>query len=93
MKKLRRPSQKVITLTAREITRIKKEISDRTLTLITAYLMDELDYDEDKIIELWEGITRYSEAIKDHSITLNKVKDIIQEKTGIVLKGWKSGAR
>lgn len=89
MKKLRRPSQKVITLTARDVTNIKKEISDRTLTLITAYLMDELDYDEDKIVALWEGITKYSEAIKAHTITLNKVKDIIQEHTGITLKGWK----
>lgn len=89
MKKKRRPGQTVIVMTARDVTKAKKEIADRTLTLITAYLMDELDYDEDKIVELWEGITRYSEAIKDHTITLNKVKDIIEERTGIKLKGWK----
>ena len=89
MKKLRRPSQQVITMTARDVTKMKMEIADRMLCLVTAYLMDELDYDEENIVKLWEGITRYSQAIKDHTLTLNKVKEIIQDNTGIKFLGWK----
>ena len=81
--------QTPVVMYERDIRKIKMELADKTLCLVTAYLMDELDYDEDKIIELWEGIARYSAAIKDHTITLNKVKEIIQDRTGIKFLGWK----
>lgn len=87
--KLRRPSQKVVTMTVRDINKLKMEVAERVLCLVTAYTMDELDYDEDKIVDLWLGIQRYSNAIKEHDITLKKVKDIIEDKTGIKMLGWK----
>ena len=88
-KKTRRPSQTPVVMMARDVTKLKQQVSDRVLCLVTAYLMDELDYDEDKIVEMWEGISRYAAAIDDHTITLNKVKEIIQEHTGIKFLGWK----
>lgn len=82
---------KVITLTNRELNKLKLDVTERVLCLVTAYMMDELDYDEEKIVDMWLSIQRYANAIKDHTITLNKVKEIIQEKTGIKFLGWKSG--
>ena len=88
-KKLRRPSQTPIVLYKRDLERIKLSVTDQVLTLVTGYLMDEFDYDEDKVVELWEGITRYHKAIEDHIITLNEVKEIIKKHTGLDLLGWK----
>ena len=73
----------------RDLNKIKWDITDDVLTLVTAYLMDEMDYDEQKIVDLGEGIARYSKAEKDHYITRSKVKKIIEENTGIKLLGYK----
>ena len=61
--------QRPLVLYERDINKIKMQVADRMLCLVTAYLMDEVDYDEDRIVELWNGVSRYSAAIKDHDIT------------------------
>lgn len=88
-RKTTRPSQTPVVLYDRDIKRMKGEVFDKTMTLVLGYLMDDLDYDEDRIIETIEGIMRYGEAIADHTITLRRVKEIIQDKTGLKLLGWK----
>ena len=90
-KKRTRPSQTPVVLYERDIRKMMDNAADNMLTLVTAYLMDELDYDEDRIVDLWNGITWYAESIKDHTITLKKVKDIITENTGIKLLGSRHG--
>lgn len=79
-------------LTQRELKKIKVEISNRTLILVTAWMMDDLDYDEDKIIEAWDALSRWADAI-DHQkiIKLETVCDIISEHTGLKLR-WKNDA-
>lgn len=59
------------------------------LVLVTAYVMEDLGGDEAKVIDFWESIARYSDAIDEHLITINKVKQIIEDYTGIKLMGWK----
>lgn len=81
--------QQPVVMYPRDIKRDRQEVAERVMVLVTAYLMDELDYDEDKIIELWQGISRYTEAIHDHTITLKRVKEIIQKCTGIKMLGWR----
>ena len=88
-KKKTRPSQTPIVMYPRDLNKVKWDIADDVLTMVTAYLMDEMDYDEDKIVALWEGIARYSKAEKEHVITRSKVKRIIQEHTGIKLLGYR----
>lgn len=76
-----------MTITHRDLKRIKDEISHRTLILITAYLMDELDYDEDRIIEMWDGIANWAHAIDhDKLIKLQDVCDIINQHTGLKIQ-------
>ena len=74
---------KRITITPRKLEEIKKEAIGQTYILCAAYLMDELDYSEDKIVEVWNGITRYAEAIRNKDITMNKICKILSEKTGM----------
>jgi len=84
-KKLK-PSDK-LTLTKRDLERIKTEIAHRTLLMVTAWTMDELDYDEEKIIQMWDGIARWSDAIDNQKvIKLNDIADIINKHTGFELR-------
>lgn len=84
--KVKKPKDKVV-LTQGDIQRMKVEISHRTLLLVTAWTMDELDYDEDRIIEMWNGISRWSEAIDEKKlIKLNDIANIINDKTGLNLR-------
>ena len=84
--KVQKPKDKIV-LTKRDVERMKVEIAHRTLLLVTAYTMDELGYDEDKIIDMWTAISRWSDAIdKEKIIKLNDVADIINEHTGLTLR-------
>ena len=74
-------------LTKGDLERMKVEIAHRTLLLVTAYTMDELNYDEDKIIEMWDAIARWSDAIDNQKvIKLNDIADIINQHTGLKLR-------
>lgn len=81
----KRKKQIHIDLTEGKLNRIKAEITDavtgQALLLVTAFCAEEYDLDDSGILELWESLSRWSEAIADHTITLNTVKRIIEEHT------------
>ena len=56
------------------------------MILTIAYLMDELSYDEDKCLAIWEGVARYAEAVDGKLITMQKVCDIINNATGLQIR-------
>ena len=86
----KRISEKPRLMYKRDIRKIEENAAAEVLILVTAYLMDEFEYDEDKIIELWNGVTRYSDAInKEKLITINQVCEIIEKNTGLKLGRWK----
>jgi len=85
-------SQKVkkqITYTMGEkaMQRLKDEITDdavkKASLMFIAYIMDEYDYDTDKLVELFLGIERYLNAMNEHLISAEKVRSIIKERTGL----------
>ena len=78
-----------ITLTQRDITRIREEATARALVLATAYLMDDMDYDEDRLRDFWDGVARYADAIDTKLISINTVTQLIEEHTGLSLGAWK----
>lgn len=86
---MKRKSNKCIMLTKAEISKLKREITEEAFTksvvLMLAYIMEEpgIDCDEDKIVEIFEGVERYAEYIENHEITLKKVCEIIKEYTGL----------
>lgn len=74
------------TLTPRKIQEIKTEAMGQAMILTIAYLMDELSYDEDKCLAIWEGVARYAEAVDGKLITMQKVCDIINNATGLQIR-------
>lgn len=77
---------KRITITPRKLQEIKTEAIGQTFLLVAVYLMDEVGYKEDKILEIWDGITRYADAVQNKVITMNRVCKILEEHTGIKVR-------
>ena len=68
------------------VRKIEQETWQKCLILSAAFLMDEMGYSEDRIIEYWDSMTHYLDSINDKIITMDKVCDIIHEHTGLDLK-------
>lgn len=79
----RSKKNKRVEITPRKLNEMKIDAMGQAFILSSAYLMDELDYDPEKIIDFWNGVCRYSEAIETKLITIHKVVDIINENTGL----------
>lgn len=77
---------KKITVTPKKLDEIRKEVLGQSMILFAAYLMDEFDYDEDKIIALWDGVSRYAEAIQNKDITMRKICEIVNAHTGMNIR-------
>lgn len=77
---------KKVEITPRKLQELKKEIAGQTMILTLGYLMDDMDYDAERLIGVWDGLTRYATAIENHLITLNKVCDIIKDNTGLEIR-------
>lgn len=74
---------KKVEITPKKLQAIKMEAIGQTMVLTIAYLMDELGYDEDRCLDVWDGVARYADAIDEKLITMNKICDIINEHTGL----------
>ena len=77
---------KKIEITPRRLDEIKMEAIGQTYLLVAAYLMDELQYSEDKIIELWDGVTRYADAVRNKDISMQRICQILEEHTGLKVR-------
>ena len=77
---------KRITITPRKLDEIKKEAIGQTYILVAAYLMDELDYSEDKILEIWDGVAKYADAIRNKDITMKRICYILEAHTGLKVR-------
>lgn len=58
----------------------------RVLILSAAFLMEEQDWDDDALVEYYEAICRWSDAIQDHWISIDQVINMINEKTGAQIR-------
>lgn len=77
---------KKVVFTPRMIQEIKTEAICQTFLLAATYLMDEMEYSEDRILELWDGISRYADAVRNGTISMNKVCKILEEHTGMKVR-------
>lgn len=77
---------KKVELTPRKIQEIKTEALGQAMILTIAFLMDELNYDGDECVEIWNGVARYAEAVDKKLLTMNKVCGIINNATGLEIK-------
>lgn len=60
----------------------KTKIVQRMLLLTGAYLMEEYDWDDEKLIEYYNKIAEWSDAIDKHIISCKTVAEIINKQTG-----------
>lgn len=77
---------KKVELTPRKVKEIKTEAMGQAMILTIAYLMDELDFDEDRCLEIWEGVSRYAEAVDTKLLSMRKICDIINANTGLNIR-------
>lgn len=77
---------KKIEITPKKLDEIKTEILGQAMLLHLAYLMDELDYDDEKCLAIWDGVARYSEAVKNKTITMKHICKIINAHTGLNIR-------
>ena len=71
-----------------KLRKLEDETAAKMIMLSAAYLMDEFDYDEDRIVAYWEGLTHYAEAIKEKLISVQQVAQIIKARTGLKMGVW-----
>ena len=81
---------KKVELTPRKLRELKSEITNKCVILMAACAMDSLQLNKDQIVEFATDFQRYSEAVEDHIITLQKVQDILEEEIGLRIESWKS---
>jgi len=66
------------------VNKLAIETTQKLYVLAGAYLMEEpeFNYSEDRIIEFWQGLSRWAGAVDEHLISLEDVARIFNEKTG-----------
>ncbi len=79
---------KKIELTRAKFDRILQEEINRAMILFIATAMDEFDWTDDDVEKFSVRLERYSNAVIDGVISLDKVSDIIHEVTGMEIR-WK----
>ena len=58
----------------------------RMLLLTGAYLMEEYDWDDERLVEYYNKIAEWSDAIDKHLITCKQVAEIINNQTGAQIR-------
>lgn len=87
---------KSIVLNQSALRDLKADATDEVAILFSACFMDEYCFDEEtgdyypdtdeRIIDLWTRLSRYSRAVKDHDISINRVRKIIEEVSTLEIK-------
>ena len=67
---------------------LKLETIETMALLFTAYIMedDSIQCDEEKIVDMYVKLNDWAWHIEDHTITIQTVAKIIEDKTGIKVK-------
>ena len=72
-----------ITLTNAQVEKLKHESIWWAMIMFLATAMDEMDWTEEDIDKFAVRLDRYMTAVEDHTITINKVSQIIEEQLGV----------
>ena len=83
-----RKPKSTVTLTRKDLERFQVDQIQKAFILTAAYLMDDFNYDPEQLVDFWEGVVRYADAIDSKLISLQKVTEIIEEHTGLKLGKW-----
>ena len=78
------------TLSDKQLKKIKAEVTAESVTktgMLYLVALAEMGWDEDKIVDLFETISRYMEYIDDKVVKIKEIQEMIERKTVITIKG------
>lgn len=89
-KKSKPDIRRKFTLSEKQLEKVKNEVTSeavmRTGMLYLAALAEK-GWSEDEIVEMFERISHYIKYIDDKVVKINEVQEIIERRTGIMIKG------
>lgn len=92
MKRFKQPKT-AITLSKKDVRRIKKELSDeiteKAMLLILAAAVDTVGMTEEQAINTYITADRYAGYIDDHLARLLDLQRTIEKGTGMKMRGWR----
>lgn len=75
--------KKPVMMTQAKINKLKQEQLYKAMIYFVAVCMDEFGWREEEIEAFAIRLDRYMKAVEDHTISLKKVSEIIEEVTGM----------
>lgn len=90
LKIAKKPKGKTYSLTEGQLHRIKKEVTDEATSMaMLLYLaaLAEKGWTEEALVNLFEEVNRYAAYIDNHIVKVREIQRIIENKTGMKLKG------
>lgn len=78
--------QKQVYMSKGKVRRMEQDAMHKCMILSAAYLMDDLGYTDDEIIDYWDSLVRWLDAIDEKTLTINKVCEIIEQARGLKIK-------
>lgn len=92
MKRSKKPKGGTVTLTVKDINKIKKDVTDTAVgtasLLYMVAMKDEFGFGFDEVAKVFVRATRYSRYIDDHVATMKDLADTLEKDTGIKIK-WR----
>lgn len=89
-KKSKRDVRQKYTISDKQLLKIKDEVVKETVTktgLLYLAALSEKGWTEDQIVEMFETVSRYVNYLDEHLVRLKQIQRIVEERTGIKLKG------
>lgn len=81
-----------VTVSVKDLKRQKEQIAlemtERINLLYLTVLAEEYGFDEDKLCEVMETVTRWAGYIDEKIVPIEKTAEIIERKTGMKLTKW-----
>ena len=85
-------TKKHITLTKADVRKLKhdiiKEATEKAFIVLLTALMDEYGFKAKRLQKVWERADRYCDYIEDNLVNIRQVQKILEDKTGVKLKGF-----
>lgn len=92
MKRVKKPKPNKVTLTAKEIAKLKQEVTEEavgtaSLLYMTA-MKDEFGYEFEEVERVFVRATRYARYIEEHVASMKDLAKTLEKDTGIKIK-WR----
>ena len=78
------------TLSDKQLKKIKAEVTAEAVTktgMLYLAALGEMGWNEDKIVELFETVSRYAQYVDDKVVKIKEIQDIIERRTGMTIIG------